>query len=230
MFHGQARWLGLDASTGQPFVVVASIISVCHDITGRFNSRCATGQLLGLVGSNTTVCCAKHVTYRCGSLRRLRKRQKQLRNGRSAAAVDERLPLLARKPAGLLGVSSEAFGDALAAYVHDNPDGLLRPQVTLIVMTVRRTSHQLHEHDSGTWIYLERCSSAVFLVRGLVACALYLLMREGYYRRTVGRSVPQGIVHAARSCSRLRLLVSLLVSCSQLPFQESWAPDLVPLR
>ena len=56
-----------------------------------------------------------------------RRRQKQLRSGSGAA--DENLPLLARKPTGLLGVSSEEFHDALSAYVRDNPDGLLRPQV-----------------------------------------------------------------------------------------------------
>ncbi len=56
-----------------------------------------------------------------------RRRQKQLRGGRGPA--EEKLPLLARKPTGLLGVSGEQFHDALSAYVRDNPDGLLRPQV-----------------------------------------------------------------------------------------------------
>lgn len=45
--------------------------------------------------------------------------------------MDRKLPLLARKPTGLLGVTSEEFSDALSSYVHDNPDGLLRPEVRL---------------------------------------------------------------------------------------------------
>ena len=101
----------------------------------------------------------------------LRKRQKQLRNERSAAAADERLPLLARKPAGLLGVSSEAFGDALAAYVRDNPDGLLRPQVTLSNVTVCRTSCCSGKDDNEGRVDPQR----VPLPRCLCACWSWML-------------------------------------------------------
>ena len=46
-------------------------------------------------------------------------------------ALEEALPLQASEAGGLLGVTSEAFSDALCSYVRQNPDGLLRPQVCL---------------------------------------------------------------------------------------------------
>jgi len=55
---------------------------------------------------------------------RRRRRQKRLARGEAAAAAAEP-PLGALLPPTALGVISEAFGDALATFVRDNPDGVL---------------------------------------------------------------------------------------------------------
>lgn len=53
-----------------------------------------------------------------------RRRQKWLEKGREAKAAAE-APLNAVFPPTALGVTSEAFADRLAAFVRDNPDGVL---------------------------------------------------------------------------------------------------------
>jgi hypothetical protein len=55
-----------------------------------------------------------------------RRRQKRLEKGQAAKAASEPPLTAAGLPLSALGVSSEAFQDALGAYVRANPDGLLR--------------------------------------------------------------------------------------------------------
>ena len=47
------------------------------------------------------------------------------RRGRAAAALKAQLPLMAEHPTSVLGAVSEAFGDALLAFIDSNPDGVL---------------------------------------------------------------------------------------------------------
>ncbi len=60
----------------------------------------------------------------CASVCVCRRRQKRLEKGREAKAAAE-APLNAVFPPTALGVTSEAFADRLAAFVRDNPDGVL---------------------------------------------------------------------------------------------------------
>ena len=73
----------------------------------------------------------------CRERQKLRRAARKGSEGAEAALQDGPAPVMSTATAGLLSVVSEAFADALADYVEENPDALLKDKVSGLMMHPR---------------------------------------------------------------------------------------------